>query len=166
MDYYTLHQTPSELGKDLINYVPLCEGDIVLEPFKGEGAFFNAFPDYVQKEWCEITQGRDYSSYIGDMDWVITNPPFRLENQTGRRNAFWELIEYYLSRVRKGIAFLGNACCLAALTPRRLQLVKALGFSIQKIVICNVKKWRGRYYFIIFSKEPSNAVVPLLKCYE
>lgn len=165
MDHYAFHQTPPALCKDLINYVPLCEGDIVLEPFKGEGAFFDVFPDYVQKEWCEITQGRDYTSHIGDIDWVISNPPFRLEGHTGRRNAFWELIEYYSSRVRKGIAFLGNDYCLGTLTPVRLEKLRCLGFNIQKIVVCNVKKWRGRYYFIVISKTHSPFYHHLLGCY-
>jgi hypothetical protein len=165
MDVYHLYQTPPELCKDLIAHVPLQKDDIVLEPFKGEGGFFNVFPEYVQKEWCEITQGKNYTEYTGDIDWVITNPPFRLEGLDGRRNAFWELIEYYSLRVKKGICFLGNDRCISSLTPRRLEQIKALGFSIQKIVVCNVKKWRGRYYFIIISKEPSHFYHHLLKVY-
>ena len=165
MDVYQFHQTPPELCKDLIPHVPLIEGDVVLEPFKGEGGFFNVFPEYVQKEWCEITQGKDYTAYTGDIDWVITNPPFRLEGHEGRRNAFWELIEYYTARVKKGIAFLGNDYCLGTLTPKRLEVLKALGFSIQKVVVCNVKKWRGRYFFIVISKKPCTLYQHLLKVY-
>jgi hypothetical protein len=42
---YQFHQTPRECAKDLIPFVPLVEGDIVVEPFKGEGAFYDYFPD-------------------------------------------------------------------------------------------------------------------------
>ena len=35
-EVYSFHQTPKECAKDLIAFVPLVEGDIVVEPFKGE----------------------------------------------------------------------------------------------------------------------------------
>jgi hypothetical protein len=57
--------------------------------------------------------------------------------------------------VKKGMAFLGNDRCLATLTPRRLDILQNNGIYLHSIVVCNVKKWRGRYYFLIFKKEPS-----------
>jgi hypothetical protein len=39
---YLFHQTPKELARDLIPFVPLVEGDRVIEPFKGEGAFYDS----------------------------------------------------------------------------------------------------------------------------
>jgi hypothetical protein len=163
---YLFHQTPRELAKDLINNVPLVEGDRVLEPFKGEGAFYDSLPDWVSKDWAEIQQGRDYKSIEGTFDWVITNPPFKLENEDkSRENAFWKILKFYLDKVNKGIALLGNDYCLCTLTPKRLAEMEALGFSIQKIVCCNVKKWRGRYFFIIIEKKPINLYRHLLKSY-
>jgi len=94
---YFFHQTPELLAKDLIGFVPLVDDDKVLEPFKGEGAFYNNFPNNVIKEWCEIKEGRDYINYNGDIDWVITNPPFKLNDV----NAFWPLIDYYSKKVNK-----------------------------------------------------------------
>ena len=157
---YLFHQTPNELAKELINHVDLCENDFVLEPFKGEGAFYNNLPDYVNKHWCELEEGRDYKDHEGQIDWVITNPPFKLENNEGRVNSFWYLIDYYTDRVSKGIAFLGNDRCFSTLTPIRMKKLNDKGFYVNKIVVCNVKKWRGRYFFIIISKQPSN----LFKC--
>jgi len=71
---YLFHQTPKNLAKDLIPFVPLVEGDRVIEPFKGEGAFYDALPTFVQKDWAEIQQGRDYQTLTSEYDWVITNP--------------------------------------------------------------------------------------------
>lgn len=163
---YLFHQTPKELAKDLINLIPLENGDTVLEPFRGQGAFYDALPTWVNKDWAEIKQGRDYKTIQGNFDWIISNPPFQLENEDKtRENAFWKILKFYLGRVNKGIALLGNDYCLCTLTPNRLSQMKDLGFSIQKIVCCSVKKWRGRYFFIIIEKKPENLYSHLTKNY-
>ena len=149
---YNFHQTPKELGKDLIAHVPLTLGDIVLEPFKGEGAFYDSFPSTVQKEWCEIEEGKDWKSYEGDIDWVISNPPFRLDTDGKHKNAFFSILNYYSTRVRKGVAFLGNDYCLSTLTPNRMKELNENGLFLNKVVVCSVKQWRGRYFFMVFEK--------------
>ena len=82
METYFFHQTPRDCAKDLLQFVPLEPNDFVIEPFKGEGAFYDSFPDFVQKDWAEIEQGKDYKELTEEFDWVITNPPFRLENES------------------------------------------------------------------------------------
>ena len=152
-EVYLFHQTPFELAKDLLKDFPFEDGDTVLEPFKGEGAFYNNFPDNVIKEWCEIEEGKDYTEYTGQIDWVITNPPFRLEDSNGKRvNSFWFLLNYYKDKVNKGICFLANDYCLGTLTPIRLKILNESGLYLTKITVANVKKWRGRYYFITFTR--------------
>lgn len=148
---YHFHQTPRECAKDLIPFVPLVEGDIVAEPFKGEGAFYDHFPDYVVKKWAEKEQGIDYTT-LDDYDWVITNPPFRLDVGGKLVNSFWPLIDYYSTRARKGIAFLGNDYCFSTLTPKRQAVLRERGWIMTKVVVCNIKKWRGRYFFFILQK--------------
>lgn len=154
MDTYFFHQTPEACAKDLIPFCPVEPFDKVIEPFRGEGAFYNHFPEFVEKDWAEIQQGKDYTSIPEDYDWVITNPPFRLENNTGRVNSFWFLLDYYTTRARKGIAFLANDACFGTLTPKRLKILEERGWSITKVVVCSIKKWRGRYFFIILQKQP------------
>jgi hypothetical protein len=157
-DTYFLHQTPSYLAKDLISNISLLSGDVVIDPFMGEGAFYNHYPPYVKKEWAEILQGRDYKSISCEFDWVITNPPVRLDfDLDGKRyNSFWGLLDYYSKRARKGIAFLTNDKCFQTLTPRRLSILQSRGFSLNKIIVCSVSKWRGRYFFCIFQKTPTD----------
>lgn len=154
---YYFHQTPELLCKELMKHIPLKDNDVVLEPFKGEGSFYNNFPDNVMKEWCEIQEGKDYQDYDKSVDWVISNPPFRLETKKGRVNSFFYLLNYFASRVNKGIAFLGNDSCFSTLTPKRLkELNDKYDLFIHDIVVCNIKKWRGRYFFIIFKKGKSD----------
>jgi hypothetical protein len=153
-DAYHFHQTPADCARDLVATLPLEPTDVLYEPFKGEGAFYNAFPDS-PRLWSEITQGRDYKDMTDPYDWVITNPPFRLEGATGRVNAFWELLNYFSDRARKGIAFLGNDNCFATLTPKRITQLQAKGWFIHSITVVSIKKWRGRYFWVVFRKQPS-----------
>jgi len=156
MEEYYFHQTPVELCKILIDQVPLIDGDRVIEPFKGEGNFYNHFPDFVEKDWSEITQGKDYKDYDKEFDWVITNPPFKLDSSIKRENSFFKLLKFYMTKAKKGIAFLGNDNCFSTLTPKRLKEMNNDGWFIHNIHCCSIKKWRGRYFFIIFKKEPSD----------
>jgi hypothetical protein len=158
-EIYLFHQTPNDLAIDLLKHIDFTIGDTVLEPFKGEGAFYNNLPTNLITIWSEIKEGRDWLTAPTDVDWVITNPPFRLEGADGKReNAFIKILNHYSVGVRKGIAFLINASCFAALTPNRLSVLETNGIYLHNIIVCSVKKWRGRYYFLIFKKQPSTVV--------
>ena len=102
-DPYLFHQTPADCARDLIAKVPLCQGDVIHEPFKGEGAFYDSLPE--PKDWAEIQQGKDYKE-LGECDWVITNPPFRLESEKGRFNAFGSCLTIFRKKQRRVLLFL------------------------------------------------------------
>lgn len=158
-DTYTLHQTPASLAKDLIALLPLNQTDVLCEPFKGEGAFFNNFPADNPKIWAEIRQGKDYTQITEEYDWVITNPPFRLEGTDGKgKNAIADLLLYFLARARKGVAFLVSDYGLGTLTPRRRKQIEDLGWNLTQMTMCQVSKWRGRYYFLVFTKSQSTCL--------
>ena len=156
---YYFHQTPPALAKKLIDKLDLVAGDRVLEPFRGEGAFYNELPDFVIKEWTEIEEGRDYKDNNDKYDWVISNPPFRLEMADNKRvNSFWKLLLHYTHQAEKGIAFLGNDYCLSTLTPTRMIILNDLGWYLHGIDICSVKRWRGRYFFLTFRKTQNKHI--------
>lgn len=148
-DQYYFHQTPRKCAADLIALVPFVAGDRVLEPFKGEGAFYDQLPDTVQKDWCEITQGRDYKDYDKEFDWVISNPPFKIDG----KSAIWTTIDYYTQRAKKGVAFFVNDYGFSTITPVRQAILKERGWALTGITMVNVKKWRGRYFLLIFEKD-------------
>lgn len=68
--------TPTEISKSIINKFDLY--GIVLDAFKGEGSFYNQYPDNVKKDWCEIKEGKDFFKYTNKVDWIITNPPYSI----------------------------------------------------------------------------------------
>lgn len=51
-------------------------GGLVMEPFRGGGAFFNKLPE--GSLWCEIDEGVDFLDFNGKVDWIITNPPYSI----------------------------------------------------------------------------------------
>lgn len=68
--------TPLPIAKRIIDLFPLYGK--VLDPFKGGGAFYNQYPDFVDKDWCEIDEGRDFFDYTEKVDWIISNPPYSI----------------------------------------------------------------------------------------
>ncbi len=68
--------TPIKVAKRIIDlFQPTGK---VLDAFKGKGAFYNQYPEYVEKDWCEIEEGRDFFDYKKQVDWIITNPPYSI----------------------------------------------------------------------------------------
>lgn len=162
---YLFHQTPVALAQTLLKRIPLEPNDILYEPFKGEGAFYDHFPEGHPKEWSEVEQGRDYRDHLGEYDWVITNPPFQLKEGGKRVNSIWMLLDYFSERARKGIAFLCNDNLLSTLTPIRIKKLEQRGFAVESITVCNVKRWRGRYFFVVIRKGAVPCLTGLVGTY-
>ena len=155
-------QTPRELAKDLMAMIEYTPGDRFYEPFMGEGAFFDAMPD--PKDWAEIKLGRDFFTYLpfdGHCEHIITNPPFRMHG----KNTFTPAFERFMNIATKTIALLLNHKMLNSLTPLRLEEYKQKGWVITAIHIVNVKKWYGRYWFLIFKKNGKSIITWSLKNY-
>lgn len=85
--------TPRHIAKQMISFYthdlvrlwgPTVSGisqtkhDTVLDPCRGDGAFYDQYPDYCTKDWCEITEGRDFFDWPYKVDWIITNPPYSI----------------------------------------------------------------------------------------
>ena len=64
--------TPSRFAKEIIDY--FNPSGLILEPCRGDGGFYNNF--LKPKEWCEITEGKDFFDFNEKVDWIITNPPY------------------------------------------------------------------------------------------
>jgi len=147
--------TPRELAKDLVAMIEYTPGDRFYEPFRGEGSFFDVMPE--PKDWAEIEQGRDFFTYLpfdGHCEHIITNPPFRIHG----KNSFVPALERSMNISTKTIAMLINYKMINSLTPIRLEQYKQKGWVITAIHIVNVKKWYGRYWFVIFRRDGSSLI--------
>ncbi len=131
------------MAKYIIDNITWEQGEKVLEPCKGDGAFYDNLPANVIKGWCEINEGRDFLTYDDvEVDTIISNPPFV------PRKLFWSFQMKAMDICKNRIFWLINLSSLNVFTPKRLDEMKALNWFIQKFTIVNDKRWFGRYVVI------------------
>ena len=136
--------TPLDLALKLIKMTPLKKGDVVLDGFCGQNAFYDQYPDFVKKDWCEIDKGRDFFEYNKKVDWILTNPPY---------SKIKKVLEHSTKICRKGICFLIG---IINMGPNRIKMLEDAGFGITHFHICNVTGWFGKSLFFIAQKgKPS-----------
>jgi len=68
--------TPPELARQIVSF--LKPSGRVLDPCRGRGAFYDAFPRDCKRLWCEKSEKRDFFSWTEKVDWIISNPPWSL----------------------------------------------------------------------------------------
>jgi hypothetical protein len=71
--------TPKNISKQIIDLYDL--NGIVLDAFRGNGSFYNQYPNHIKKDWCEISEGKDFFKYKNKVDWILTNPPYSIFNE-------------------------------------------------------------------------------------
>lgn len=83
-----LVMTPRPLAKVIIDHFH-PEGAI-LDPCRGDGAFYDQYPAGCVRDWCEVREGRDFlknwPAPWEHYEWVITNPPWSLFRPFLRRS--------------------------------------------------------------------------------
>ena len=150
------HYTPVEIVKELIKDIEFINNESCLETCRGGGAFYNALPDNIVKDWCEIDMGRDFFQHTTPTDISISNPPYQIEIDGKRKNIVIKWMDHQFSITNRECWFLFNGSMFSSMTPIRLNKWKLLGWNICFMRILNIKKWYGRYYWVCFSKtKPS-----------
>lgn len=143
----TITFTKPEMAKHLIEQINFLEGDIVMEPCLGDGAFFDNLPDYTNNEWCEINKGIDYLTQNKQVDITLSNPPFV------PRKLFWQFHQKAMKTTNREIWWLINISSLNVFTPNRLEEMNNKGWHLNKMHIVADKRWFGRYVWCQFTKE-------------
>jgi hypothetical protein len=165
-DTWRFHQTPYKLAKDLISQIDFTDIKNIYEPFAGENAFYNNFPNNIPKFRSEIEDGEDFKEFDiegNQIQTIITNPPFKIAG----KNVFFNLIMYFFNyKSIENVYFLCNDYCFGSLTPARRKVMEDEGIYITEITTCSVRKWRGRYYFVHFSRNKNDTFKYLLENYE
>jgi len=140
--------TPNELVIKLLKETPYSYDDSLLDPFYGEGAFFNCFQTLSNQNpnnnWLEIEKGKDFFKYNIKHDWIISNPPF---------SKITEVLKHSLKIADKGIGYIMPSYSLSY---SRIKLMNNFGFNIQKTVYFNNPKEWGigfQMIYVIFVKK-------------
>ncbi len=145
-------QTPVSLCSHIVGLFEWGAGEVVLEPARGDGGFYNALPACVVREYCEYREGLDFFDYVGEVDTVITNPPFKERGQ----NLVIPFLDKSLGVARKRVIFLINHNAFLSLTPVRLRGWGELGWGVTMLTVFSIKKWFGRYYLVVFERTGSS----------
>ena len=136
--------TPNHIAKILIeNYLNdiVEEGDTILDPCKGNGAFYDNYPKKCKKLYCEISEGKDFYEFNEPIDHICSNPPY---------SHFTKFVEHSKKIAKKSISFLINNFNL---TPVRVKFMEEDGWYITKIHLFDLKKWFGRQNYIVWEKR-------------
>jgi len=100
-----------------------------LDPCYGTGNYYSQFPSTVVKDYCEITQGKDFFEYTKHADIICSNPPYSLLD---RWLAHSVSLEPYIINYLIGI---NN------LTAKRVEFMNNAGYSLTKVHMTKVFDW-------------------------
>lgn len=133
--------TPDLLAKQHIDYLNIPNDPSLkwLDPSKGKGAYYNQFPTD-NKDWCEITEDKDFFKYNQPVDIIVTNPPYSLLNK---------FIKKSIELKATTISFLIG---LLNITPKRIETFEKAGYKMTGIQIMNVYEWFGQSAIVVFTK--------------
>lgn len=134
--------TPKELAKEHIDYlnIEFNPDAIWLDPSKGKGVYYDQFPTE-NKDWCEITDGKDFFEYDKPVDIICTNPPYSLINK---------FIHKSIELKANTISFLIG---LINITPKRIETFENAGYKMTGLKIFKVYEWFGMSSFVVFKKN-------------
>ena len=138
--------TPPSVAKKMIELCDIKEGDTVLDPSRGDGVFYNNFPPTCKRDWCEITQGRDFFENNKHYNWIIGNPPYSLWTK-------W---------VDHTINICDNFCYIFGsfnFNPNRIHKILEAGFKLTDLHIVQIDWWFSSSYLAVFRKDAEKSIL-------
>jgi len=136
--------TPVEVVKQMIELSDITPDMKVLDPCKGSGRFYDNLPE-CNKDWCEITDNKDFFEYNDRVDLVIGNPPFSLWTK-------W--LEHTIKITDKFCYIMGSM----NLTDVRLRMLEEKGYGITKIHMVKIDWWFGHSLCIVVEKGAKSII--------
>jgi len=137
--------TPPEVAQLMINMCEIKEGQSVLDPSKGGGVFYDCFPNYCIKDYCEIDENKDFFNYNNNVDIIIGNPPYSLITK-------W--LDHTLKICNKFCYILGAM----NFTVSRLRKISNAGFGLTKIHLVKVNWWFCTSFIGVFEKNKDSII--------
>ena len=133
--------TPKEVAEKMIELCDIKPTDRVLDPCRGGGVFYDNLPP-CDKDWCEISEDKDFFSVSGHYDLIIGNPPYSIWNK-------W--IKHTIEHCDKFCYVMG----VYNLTPPRMQWMEDAGFIITKFHLIKVDWWFSPCFVVLYEKQDS-----------
>lgn len=136
--------TPLPVAQLMIEMCEITPEMSVLDPSKGGGVFYNNLPN-CNKDYCEITENKDFFDYDKKVDLIIGNPPYSIWNK-------W--IEHTMKLTDKFCYIFGNY----NFTDSRMRTILDNGFVITKFHLLKIDWWFSHSFIIIFERHKTNDV--------
>ena len=139
--------TPKPVAELMIKICNIQPTDKVLDPSRGGSVFFDNFPE-CNKDYCEITEDKDFFKYDKPVDIIIGNPPYSLWNK-------W--LEHTIKLNPKKFCYIFGQMNL---TTPRLKKIYDAGYIVSKFHITYISWWFGRSFIVIFEKgEKEDSII-------
>lgn len=139
--------TPAPVAKLMIDLCDIKPNDKVLDPSKGGGVFYNNLGECI-KDYCEITEDKDFFKYDKPVDIIIGNPPYSLWTK-------W--LEHTIKLNPNKFCYIFG---VYNLTPPRLQIIFDAGYIVSKFHLCKVDWWFSPSFIVVFEKgEKEDSVI-------
>ena len=132
--------TPKSVAITMIKLCKIKKDSKVLDPSKGGGVFYDNLPTNCIKDYCEITENKDFYEYNENVDIIIGNPPF---------SQWKKWLEHTVKLNPKKICYIMG---VLNITPKRIDFLKKHGYFLSKFHITTVKNWFGNTLCVIFDK--------------
>jgi len=137
--------TPESAVKQHLELIDSTPNDVWLDPFKGKGAYYDMFPT-TNKDWCEITENRDFFAYTTPCTIICSNPPYSIIDAVLKHSIELNprIISYLIGQ--------GN------LTAKRIQYMNDNGYGLSKLHLTKIFKWYGMSLIVVFEKDKPNCI--------
>ena len=134
--------TPKPVALKMISMCNITPEMTVLDCSRGGGVFYDNLPP-CKKDWCEITDGKDFFEYNERVDLIISNPPYSLWNK-------W--LQKTMELTDRFCYVMGNF----NMTDSRIRDIHNKGFGITQLHLVKIDWWFGSTYLVVFEKgKPS-----------
>jgi hypothetical protein len=139
--------TPIPLVLDHLNRVKkfIREGDVIYDPFYGEGAYFENYEKVFTKNntfvMTEIALGTDFFDYDEPVDAIVSNPPY---------SKLGDIINKAISLKPRVISLLIG---ILNIQPRRFEALYEAGYKLRDMYNCEVDTWFATNLALTFVKD-------------
>jgi len=135
--------TPAAVAKTHIQSIETLPDDVWYDPFRGKGVYYDNFPTE-NKEWAEISEGRDFFEELAFPDVICSNPPYSCMDRVLQRSVELNprVISYLLLEGK--------------MTPKRIEFLNQNGYGMTGMYMCKVFTWYGMAVAYTFTRGAEN----------